>query len=87
MLRFIATRMAAGAVQLFLLLVIVFVAVRLAGDPADVLLPVTASPEEALEMSQALGLDQSIAVQFGRYLGDEIARYGRLIRENAIKGE
>ena len=87
MLRFIATRIAAGAIQLFLLLVIVFIAVRLAGDPADVLLPITASPEEAQEISRALGLDQPISVQFGRYVRNLVnGDFGRTFKTNQPVG-
>jgi tripartite-type tricarboxylate transporter receptor subunit TctC len=45
-------------------------------------------PDTRLRLKQAgVTPSPSSPEQFGRYLGDEIARYGRLIRDNGIKGE
>jgi peptide/nickel transport system permease protein len=87
MTRLVAGRLMGSAIQLVLLLILVFVAVRLAGDPADVLLPVTASPGEVQQMSEALGLDKPIHVQFQRYIlllgkGD----FGRTFKDNRPVG-
>jgi tripartite-type tricarboxylate transporter receptor subunit TctC len=45
-------------------------------------------PDMRMRLKQAgVTPSPSSPEQFGRYLGDEIARYGRLIRENGIKDE
>lgn len=62
-------RRAAHALALFwLVLTITFVLVRLApGDPATFLLPPTASATDIARLRAALGLDQSVAIQYARW--------------------
>jgi len=48
---------------------ITFTLLRLAGDPASVLLPVFATPEQREELSETLGLDRSLPEQYISYLG------------------
>lgn len=51
---------------------IVFLATRLIGDPATLLLPVGAGPEQLAALRADLGLDRPLAVQYGRYLLDAL---------------
>lgn len=49
---------------------IVFVATRMIGDPAALLLPVGAGPEALARLRAELGLDQPLGVQYLTYLAD-----------------
>jgi peptide/nickel transport system permease protein len=49
---------------------VVFLLVRASGDPTQLLLPETATPEDRALFRRQHGLDQPIAVQYLRYLGD-----------------
>lgn len=50
-------------------LTVVFIAVRLVpGDPAQMMLGSQATEEELAELTHEMGLDQSIVVQYGRFL-------------------
>ena len=49
---------------------IVFVLVRVSGDPVVLLLPEDAEPWQVEELREALGLDRPIATQYGMYLRD-----------------
>ena len=52
------------------------------------LLGVLDDPETRLRLKQVgVTPSPSSPEQFGRYLGGEISRYGKLIRDNGIKGE
>ncbi len=68
---YIASRLALVPVMLWLIASLVFLLLRVApGDPIDALLG-TRAPQAAREaLRQQLGLDQSLLVQYGRYLGD-----------------
>ena len=64
-------RRAAGALVLFaLVLTLAFFLLRAApGDAATLLVPPSASAEEAARLRERLGLDESIAVQYARWVG------------------
>lgn len=47
---------------------VVFVALRLTGDPVEMLLGLEATPEQRASMRQKLGLDAPILVQYGHFL-------------------
>jgi peptide/nickel transport system permease protein len=66
------TRRVGGAVLLLWLVVtITFLLVRLApGDPAQLLVPPTASATDAARLRGELGLDRPLAVQYARWMGD-----------------
>jgi peptide/nickel transport system permease protein len=49
---------------------IAFVLLRLAGDPASVLLPIFASPEQRQELREDLNLDDPVPLQFIGYVGE-----------------
>ena len=50
--------------------VLVFVITHLIGNPVDILLPLTATPEQRAATAAQLGLDQPILVQLGEFLKD-----------------
>jgi ABC-type dipeptide/oligopeptide/nickel transport system permease component len=72
---YIARRLLAGLVQLFVLMLVVFVVVRATGDPTDLMLPAWASQEEQARLRASLGLDRPLPVQFAHFLA------------NAVKGD
>ena len=51
---------------------LVFVALRLSGDPAATMLPGEASVDELVALRKVLGLDQSLGVQYARFLADAL---------------
>ena len=56
---------------LWLVVTITFLLVRLApGDPAQLLVPPTASATDAARLRGELGLDRPLAVQYARWMGD-----------------
>lgn len=56
---------------LWLVVTITFLLVRLApGDPAQLLVPPTASAADAARLRGELGLDSPVAVQYARWMGD-----------------
>ncbi len=79
--RRLATKVLTSAGALFLLSMIIFLFTRLSGDPASLLLPMDAPPEQLAAMQTALGLDQPLPVQFARYLRGVIGGdFGRSLR-------
>lgn len=66
--RFAVRRTAYGIVVMFLVTVVVFVTTRLVGNPAETLLPLTATPAERHHFTHVLGLDRPIPIQFLHYL-------------------
>jgi peptide/nickel transport system permease protein len=63
-------RLAAALVLLWLVVTLTFVLVRLApGDPAAILVPPTATPEDAARLRAELALDAPVAVQYARWIG------------------
>jgi peptide/nickel transport system permease protein len=63
-------RIGAAVLLLWLVVTITFVLVRLApGDPAQLLVPPTASSADAARMRRELGLDRPLAVQYARWMG------------------
>jgi len=69
---YLTRRLLAGAVQLFLLVLVVFVVVRATGDPTDLMLPAWASQEEQARLRQALGLDRPLPVQFAHFVASAV---------------
>ena len=63
-------RLAAAFVLLWLVVTLTFVLVRLApGDAAALLVPPTATPEDAARLRAELALDAPIAVQYAKWIG------------------
>jgi ABC-type dipeptide/oligopeptide/nickel transport system permease component len=60
---------------------IVFIVLRLSGDPAVLLLPQEASVEDVLRLRQDLGLDDPFLVQYLRFLGNSATgNFGESLR-------
>ncbi|GAA0957263.1 ABC transporter permease [Frigoribacterium faeni] len=71
MARYLLTRLWQSALTLVLASIVVFVGVRqLPGDPALALAGEEASPERVAAIRADLGLDDSIVVQYLRFIGD-----------------
>ncbi|WP_139418003.1 ABC transporter permease [Agromyces laixinhei] len=70
MLRFLASRLGTAVLVLFVLTLVVFVLSRvIPGDPAVVYAGPKAPPEELARISEKLGFDQPLFVQYFTYLG------------------
>lgn len=69
--RYLLTRLALAPLFLFVLLTTLFVLLRVApGDPVVAALGGRATPDRIERAREAAGLNDSILVQYGRYLGD-----------------
>ena len=83
MKQFILKRMGYAALSLILLSLIIFLLVRLTGDPTVLLVEPGASKEDMAAIRVQLGLDRPIWIQYGQFVssvlrGDE--RPGHLTR-------
>jgi peptide/nickel transport system permease protein len=67
---FLAYRLFRTLVALWLVSTVVFVVMRLSGDPVPLLLPPDAPISEMERVRRDLGLDRSIAVQYGVFLSN-----------------
>ena len=66
----LARRIGTALALLWLVVTITFILVRLApGDPAQLMVPPTASPDDAARLRAELGLDRSLVVQYARWIG------------------
>lgn len=70
MLRFMLTRLLRSLVTLWLVVTMVFVVLRLSGDPAQAMLPDEATVEQIASFRHQYGLDRSVPVQYARYLAN-----------------
>ncbi|MCO4052820.1 MAG: ABC transporter permease [Bosea sp.] len=68
MLTFIARRMLRAVLTLSICVTAVFVVLRLAGDPTDILLPDDMPPEVKTEYRERWGIDRPIPEQYVRFL-------------------
>jgi peptide/nickel transport system permease protein len=77
---FLAYRLFRTLVALWLVSTVVFIVMRLSGDPVPLLLPPDAPVSEMERVRRDLGLDQPLPVQYGIFLGN-VARgdFGRSI--------
>ncbi|TKT82429.1 ABC transporter permease [Aquamicrobium sp. LC103] len=67
-LRYVLSRLLGGLLTLLLIVTLTFFALRLSGDPIQVLLPDT-TPQEVVELyRERWGLDQPLAVQYVKYV-------------------
>jgi peptide/nickel transport system permease protein len=65
---FVLKRMVQSILTIFGVLVASFFLVRLSGDPTALLLPTEATEADIATLRSALGLDQPLIVQFGKFL-------------------
>ncbi len=68
MLNFIARRLLRAFITLMICVTAVFVVLRLAGDPTDILLPDETPPEVKAEYRERWGIDSPIPEQYVRFL-------------------
>lgn len=68
MTAFVIRRLLQAVLVLFVTSIIVFVGVYAIGDPLEILLPPDATMAERAQVTQALGLDQPLPVQYGHFL-------------------
>ena len=68
----IGRRILEGVFVLFGVTVVVFILLHLTGDPAELLLPDQATPEQVAQVNHNLGLDRSLPVQFGKFLWNAV---------------
>ncbi|MBI3827630.1 MAG: ABC transporter permease [Candidatus Rokubacteria bacterium] len=87
LLGFFGTRLVRAVVAVWLVSTVVFVVMRLSGDPVPLLLPPDAPHSEILRVRKDLGLDRPIGVQYAVFLGNTLrGDFGRSIhfREPAV---
>jgi peptide/nickel transport system permease protein len=70
MTSFIFRRLGYSLVTLAIFLTLIFVLVRLTGNPADLYLPLNSTQEMRDAFAASHGLDQPVIVQFGRFTAD-----------------
>lgn len=68
MTRYLTRRFLQSLLTLWCVLTVVFILVRLAGDPAQLMLPADASRHQVIALNQSLGLDHPLIVQYWDYL-------------------
>ena len=69
MIRFILSRLAQSLVALAILSVVVFILARATGDPLQLILPMSATPEDYAEARRYLGLDRPYIEQYLSFVG------------------
>ncbi|MFC5834476.1 ABC transporter permease [Nonomuraea insulae] len=72
MLTFLRRRIISSAIPLVVVVLGVFYLARLTGDPANLYLPLSATPEMRAEFAARHGFDQPLLVQFGDYLAQVV---------------
>jgi ABC-type dipeptide/oligopeptide/nickel transport system permease component len=85
---FLGTRLLRALVALWLVSTIVFVVMRLSGDPVPLLLPPDAPRSEYARLARELGLDRPLPVQYAVFLGNVLrGDFGRSLhfREPAMR--
>jgi peptide/nickel transport system permease protein len=65
-------RLGQAVLVVFGVVTFVFILLNLTGDPARLMLPVTASEDDIQNFKHQYGLDQPLYVQYGKYLGHVI---------------
>ena len=70
MQRYIIRRAGEAALALFVLSIIIFLMVRLTGDPALLMLPPDAGIEALEALQRAMGADKPLVVQYGLFIND-----------------
>lgn len=68
-MRYFLTRLLRALITIFIVVSLCFIVLRMAGDPAVVMLGPDATPPELAAFRQRWGLDQPLFVQFFQYIG------------------
>ncbi len=88
MQRYILIRSLQVLAALLVISVIIFLTIRLTGDPRDILLPPDAREEDYRALGQELGLDKPLVVQYEIFLINAVQLdFGRSIRTGRPVGE
>jgi peptide/nickel transport system permease protein len=69
LLAYVARRLLQALFVLFVLSLLTFLLLHLSGNPASLLLPADATPEQIEHMSETMGLNEPIPAQYVRFLG------------------
>jgi len=69
LIRFVVSRVLQSLVALAILSVVVFILARATGDPLQLILPMSATPEEYAEARHYLGLDRPYVEQYLSFVG------------------
>jgi peptide/nickel transport system permease protein len=78
---FIVRRLLHTVLVAFAALVVIFVLVRLSGDPAQMMAGVDASPEEVAELRERLGLNEPVPIQLRNFIGNALrGDFGQSLR-------
>jgi peptide/nickel transport system permease protein len=72
MQRYFLTKLAQSILLLFGVLLLVFFMVRITGDPAALMMPREASPEQMEAFREAMGFNRPLVIQFGDFLSGAI---------------
>ncbi len=81
MQRYIVGRLVQSIVSLFVVSVVVFVLVRMSGDPIQIMMPAEASQADIDLMRAHLGLDRPWPVQYWRFVSQAVqGDFGRSVR-------
>jgi ABC-type dipeptide/oligopeptide/nickel transport system permease component len=87
-LAFLVPKLLRAIVAVWLVTTVVFVVMRLSGDPVPLLLPPDAPTSEIIRVRRELGLDRSLPVQYATFAGNVLrGDFGRSIhfREPALE--
>ena len=88
MQRYVLRRFGQAVLALFILSILIFVLVRLTGDPTLLLLPEDATEEDIRQLQQALGLDKSWPVQYWVFVSNAVqGDFGRSIKGQIPVGD
>lgn len=82
MTKYVLRRLVRSIITLWLVVTLVFVVLRLSGDPARAMLRDDATPEMIDSFNRQYGLDQSIPIQYTRYVANLLqGNFGESISE------
>ena len=70
--RYFLSKLAQSLLLMFGVLFLVFMMVRVTGDPASLMMPREASPEQLEEFREKMGFNDPLMVQFGRFISGAI---------------
>jgi len=73
MFNYALRRVAQSLITIFIVIVLIFVIVRIVGDPTHIMLAPEATEADRQVLREILGLDKPLLVQFMRFLGDMLS--------------